>query len=128
MLKFRSSKNPIHGYDQFFFSIFYLFQIRTLFFWVKVTILTILFCLAWNKNGKSLRKNGLFLIQSVKLQVFNKARSLFNDFIGLMKIEAKISKGAFLALSPKCYWLGDEKAEKRFILTKFSNFNIFLGV
>ena len=45
----------------------------------------------------------------------HKGRSLFKKFIGLMKIEAQISSGSFLALSPKCYWLGDEKAEKRFI-------------
>ena len=31
-----------------------------------------------------------------------------------MKVEAEIQAGAFLGLSPKCYWLGDEKAEKRF--------------
>ena len=35
-------------------------------------------------------------------------------FLGLMKVEAEISQGCFIALSPKCYWLGDEHAEKRF--------------
>lgn len=41
---------------------------------------------------------------------------------GLLKVEKETDRGSFIALSPKCYVLGDEGDYKRFELTPhFSN-------